>query len=96
MPTRNVSLTPEQDVFVEQLVESGDYQNASEAIRDGLRALQQRGSEDALKLRALRAHLREGVQAIDDGDYIQLDSRALAPYLRGLSSSTPAPARRRR
>ena len=42
MPTRNISLTPEQDAFVEKLVKAGEYRNASEAIRDALRALQQR------------------------------------------------------
>jgi putative addiction module CopG family antidote len=54
MPTRNISLTPEQDAFVESVVEAGEYQNASEAVRDALRALQQRRREDALKLKALR------------------------------------------
>jgi antitoxin ParD1/3/4 len=29
MPTRNISLTPEQDAFVEKVVEAGEYQNAS-------------------------------------------------------------------
>jgi len=32
MPTRNISLTAEQDAFVEKLVEAGEYQNASEAV----------------------------------------------------------------
>jgi putative addiction module CopG family antidote len=48
MPTRNISLTPEQDAFIEEAVKSGEYQNASEAVRDALRALQQRRREDAL------------------------------------------------
>ncbi len=41
MPTRNISLTPEQDAFIEETVKSGEYQNASEAVRDALRALRQ-------------------------------------------------------
>ena len=48
MPTRNISLTPEQDAFIEATVKSGEYQNASEAVRDALRALQQRRREDVL------------------------------------------------
>jgi hypothetical protein len=28
MPTRNISLTAEQDAFVEKLVTAGEYQNA--------------------------------------------------------------------
>jgi putative addiction module CopG family antidote len=50
MPTRNTNLTPEQDAFVEKVVEHGEYQNASEAIHDAVRALQHRRREDALKL----------------------------------------------
>ena len=47
MPNRNISLTPEQDAFVENVVEAGDYQKRkSEAIRDALRVLQQRRKED--------------------------------------------------
>ena len=42
MPTRNISLTDEQDAFVERVVKAGEYQNASEAVRDALRVLQQR------------------------------------------------------
>ena len=34
MPTRNISLTPEQDAFVEKVVAAGEYQNASEAEHD--------------------------------------------------------------
>ncbi len=45
MPTRNISLTPEQDAFVEKVVQAGEYQNASEAVRDALRTLQQRRRE---------------------------------------------------
>ena len=41
MPTRNVNLTDEQDAFVERMVKSGKYQNASEAMRDAVRGLQQ-------------------------------------------------------
>jgi putative addiction module CopG family antidote len=34
MPTRNISLTPEQDAFVESVVKAGEYQNATEVVRD--------------------------------------------------------------
>jgi putative addiction module CopG family antidote len=47
MPSRNITLTPEQDDFIEQVVKAGDYLNASEAMRDAIRALQQRRAEEA-------------------------------------------------
>ncbi len=47
MPTRNISLTAEQDAFVQEVVEAGEYQNASEAIRDALRVLNSAGRKTA-------------------------------------------------
>jgi antitoxin ParD1/3/4 len=69
MPTRNISLTAEQDAFVESVVKSGDYQNASEAVRDALRVLQQRRREDVLKLKALRVQIKAGVDALETGRF---------------------------
>jgi len=90
MPTRNISLTPEQDAFVEKVVTAGEYQNASEAVRDALRVLQQRKREDELKLKALQAQLQAGIDALDRGDYVELDDAELDRYL------APTPARQRR
>jgi antitoxin ParD1/3/4 len=85
MPTRNISLTPEQDAFVSKVVDTGEYQNASEAIRDALRALQQRRKEDALKLKVLRAELLTGVAALDRGEFTDVDDAGLDDYLSKLS-----------
>lgn len=85
MPTRNINLTPEQDAFVEKVVEAGEYQNASEAVRDALRVLQQRRREDALKVEALRAQLQVGLAALERGDFIELDEAELSQYLRSRS-----------
>jgi len=92
VPTRNISLTPEQDAFIAQVVKTGEYQNASEAVRDGLRALQQRRREDALKLKALRAAIKLGLDSIDQGDVEQIEASELGSYLRSL----PASGRKRR
>lgn len=87
MPTRNISLTTEQDAFVAKLVDSGEYQNASEALRDALRALQQRRREDALRLKALQARLDQGIAALDRGDYVELGTgAALQRYVAELTS----------
>ena len=68
MPTRNISLTPEQDAFIDEVLEAGEYRNASEAVRDAIRALQQRRAEDALRLERLRLAVQAGVDALDRGD----------------------------
>jgi antitoxin ParD1/3/4 len=93
MPTRNISLTAEQDAFVQGVVEAGEYQNASEAIRDALRVLQQRRREDSLKLKALRAQIRVGVDALDRGNFAEVEDADLEGYLERLT--TPAAKRAR-
>jgi antitoxin ParD1/3/4 len=85
MPTRNISLTAAQDAFVEKVIKSGEYQNASEAMRDALRALQQRRRADALKLKALRLHLKVGIEALEKGDFVDIDDSDLDDYLAGLA-----------
>lgn len=86
MPTRNISLTDEQDAFVEKVVEAGEYQNASEAVRDALRALQQRRREDALKLKALRIQVKAGIDALERGDFVEVDDAELDDYLEELTA----------
>jgi antitoxin ParD1/3/4 len=54
MATRNVSLTDELDRFIEDQVQSGLYQNASEVVRDALRLLAAQKQEQAARLDALR------------------------------------------
>jgi antitoxin ParD1/3/4 len=93
MPTRNVSLTPEQDEFIEKAVKAGEYQNASEAVRDALRALQQRRREDALKLKALRAHVKAGVEALERGEFTEVADADLDRYLENLPSKAGKQAR---
>jgi antitoxin ParD1/3/4 len=86
MPTRNISLTREQDEFVENLIRTGEYQNASEAVRDAIRALRQRRQEDALRLRALKMQIEAGVAALERGDFVELDDAGLDSYLDGLTA----------
>jgi antitoxin ParD1/3/4 len=85
MPTRNISLTAEQDAFVTKIVKTGEYQNASEAVRDALRVLQQRRQEDALKLKGLRAQIKAGVDELHRGDFVEVEETALEEYFEGLA-----------
>jgi antitoxin ParD1/3/4 len=86
VPTRNVSLTAEQDAFVDRVVKAGEYQNASEAIRDALRVLQQKRREDALKLRALRAQIKAGLEALERGDFTEVADVDLDGYVEKLTA----------
>jgi antitoxin ParD1/3/4 len=47
--TRNVSLTAELNAFIRAQVASGQYQNASEVVRAGLRLLQRQEQRNQRK-----------------------------------------------
>jgi len=87
MPTRNVNLTDDQDAFVERMVKAGKYQNASEAVRDAVRGLQQRWNEDELKLAVLRQQIAAGVDALDRGDFTEIGDADLDAALDTFASN---------
>jgi antitoxin ParD1/3/4 len=93
MPTRNISLTPEQDAFVEEVVRKGEYQSASEAVRDALRALQQRRQEDAEKLKILRTLVKEGIDDLEQGNYDEVPGSQLGAYFEELMAEAAAKSR---
>ena len=79
MATRNVVLTDAQSDLVNRLVATGRYQNASEALRAGLRLLEREEAE----LSELRARLAAGLEqarsgALAEGDGEQAVRRAFA------------------
>lgn len=63
MPTRNINLTTQLDRFVDARIARGQYANASEVLRAGLRALAQDERENREKLKALREALKAGEQS---------------------------------
>lgn len=58
------------EAFVKSQVQQGRYASASEVIRDGLRALEEREQLRAAKLESMRAAIQEG---IDSGPGIPAD-----------------------
>lgn len=64
MATRNVVLTETQSDLVDRLVASGRYQNASEALRAGLRLLEREEAE----LGALWDRLSNGIEQARSGE----------------------------
>lgn len=87
MPTRNVVLTDHHEQLIATLVASGQYQNASEVLRDGLRMVEHRVSEEAAKLAALRVAAQTGIEDITLGHYVALQDRnALRSHLTAVST----------
>jgi antitoxin ParD1/3/4 len=82
MPTKNINLTEHYSEFVEQLIASGRYKNASEVLRAGLRLLEQTTTEEQEKLALLRNLATEGFDQIDQGQGIAIpNQRQLASHI---------------
>lgn len=65
MATTSFSLGNHWEAFIREEVASGRYGSASEVVRDGLRALEERKR----RLDALRAHLAEGAGQARRGEF---------------------------
>jgi antitoxin ParD1/3/4 len=62
--TLNVSLTPKQRQFVDRRVASGRYESASEVVREGLRALEERDRIAAEYWADVRAKVAEARSSV--------------------------------
>lgn len=70
----NFSLTPTLEQYIRDRAASGDYNNASEVVREAIR-LHMRTEEDRkAKLERLRAAIRESDEAIARGEYTDITS----------------------
>lgn len=69
----NVSLTAELEAFVEEAVKSGRYASASEAVREGLRLLQEREAKFLRLKRDIEDGLNSGEAA--EGSFADLAKR---------------------
>ena len=58
-----ISLTPEQEKFVSEKVESGFYNSASEVIRQALRLLAKEEAEHEAQLESLREAIQKGLDS---------------------------------
>ena len=68
MPTRNVVLTDQQEIFLGGLVADGRYQNASEVFREGLRLLENQILRRKEELANIRDGIITGINQIDNGE----------------------------
>ncbi|MBT3334576.1 MAG: type II toxin-antitoxin system ParD family antitoxin [Rhodospirillaceae bacterium] len=70
----NFSLTPNLEQFIRDRASSGDYNNASEVVREAIRLLKRVEEQRALKLERLRAAISAGDEDIARGDSILLNN----------------------
>jgi len=68
--TKNISLTPELDQFIDSRVESGLYESASEVVREGLRMLRHREELQQKQVERVRAKIEKGWQESERGEVV--------------------------
>jgi antitoxin ParD1/3/4 len=61
----NVSLTSEMEQWVQQKVGSGLYTSASEVVREAIRALHAKETQNRAKLANLRDAIHEGIASME-------------------------------
>ncbi len=66
--TRNFVLTEHHQAFIEDQVKSGRYQNASEVMREGLRALEDRIAREDEVLAMLQERIIRSLDQLDRGE----------------------------
>jgi len=87
MPTRNVVITAHQSELIDQWVAAGDYQNASEVLREGLRLVEQNKIDFQARLQALRDAVNVGIADFDAGRFETFhSSEALAAHYEALAA----------
>ncbi len=74
MPTLKVDLTPHQEELIENLVSSGQYSDAGEVLRAGIRLLERQTAEDDARLQALREAAGLGLADIEEGRFRSFDT----------------------
>ncbi|MGJ3445168.1 type II toxin-antitoxin system ParD family antitoxin [Enterobacter sp. PTB] len=77
MPT-SVALTPHFEAFIREQIESGRYNNTSEVIRAGLRALEDR--EQKTKLESLQEAIIAGINSGESKNAEEVFGRLMSKY----------------
>ena len=81
MPTQNVNLSEQQSEFIQRCVKGGDFRNASEVVRAGLRLLALQSAQDKIKLKHVRSLVKEGFDSLDRGEFETVDQASIPTFL---------------
>ncbi len=77
----NVHLTPELEKLVQDKVESGRYNSASEVVREALRLMEQKDELRTIQLQHLRSRIDQGIGEAVRGEVA--DGEVFVQGLRG-------------
>ncbi len=70
----NVSLTPELETLVNEKVKSGNYNSASEVVREALRLLKEQDELKRIRREDVRREVMKGVTDVREGRYRTYES----------------------
>lgn len=70
----NITLTPELENLIQKKIESGDYNSASEVIRDALKLLKEQDQLKELRREEIRREVMKGVEQIRNGEFVTYNS----------------------
>ncbi len=73
--TRDFQLTEQLSHYIDSIVASGQYEDASEIVREALRLLRQKDQEHQAKLEMLKNAVQKGLDQIQKGEGIVLENR---------------------
>ncbi len=65
----HISLTIQQEEWIQSLIQSGHYASTSEVMRHAIRLLQEEAETKKVKLLALREAVKKGTAEIERGEF---------------------------
>jgi len=69
----HISLTEQQEDWIQSLIQDGHYASTSEVMRHAIRLLQEEAEERQVKLMALRDAVKKGADEIQRGEFSRKD-----------------------
>lgn len=67
----HISLTEQQEEWIQSLIRSGHYTSISEVVRHAIRLLQEEAEVKQVRLSALRDAVKRGADEIERGEFSQ-------------------------
>jgi len=83
----NVSLTPSLEQYIRDRAATGDYNNASEVVREAIRLLKEKDEQRQLKISKLKESLKTGITDAESGVFADY---ALDTFLQDMDNN-PSP-----
>ena len=73
----NVSISPQLEEWIQEKVQSGYYQTASEVIREALRLLREKEQFREIKIEELRKRIAAGIGDLENGRFRDFDQSTI-------------------